>query len=125
MAEANPPPLNMSHVRTQLSIPNGEGQLVPTGSPNVTISPSTSRTENSVQVIARFQDVALAHMSIFTASSPQLSAVFSLNAPEYLDSGEQKAELYLNGSTPIDFVLDGVAARASNFDSLLEAFRLT
>ncbi len=71
------------------------------------------------------RQISLAHMSIFTTSSPHLSATFSLNAPEYVDTAEQKADLYLNGSTPIEFVLDGMAARASSFTTLLKVLELT
>lgn len=123
-AQANPPPLNESHVRVQLSTGNGNGQLIPTGSSNVTISPLTSRTADEVQMVTRFQDSSLAHMPIFTTPFPRLSAIFSLNAPEYLDSAEQKAELYLNGSRPIEFVLDGMAAREGDFGTLLKDLEL-
>jgi len=119
--ESNPPPLNLSDVRAQLSMKDGQGHLLPTGSANTSISPMSSRTSDAVDIIMRFQDSSMASMPIFTSESPQLSATFSLNPPHYLDSTEQKAQLNLNGSTPILFTLNGKKARSTSFDAMIEA----
>ncbi|KLO12181.1 hypothetical protein SCHPADRAFT_941448 [Schizopora paradoxa] len=118
--ENDPPPLNLTDVRAQLSIQDGESRLVPTGSSNTTVSALSSRTADRVDIIVRFQDSSLAHMPIFTSESPQLSAVFSLNPPQCLDRAERKAELYLNGSIPIFFTLNGKKARSINFDNMIK-----
>jgi len=43
-----------------------------------------------------------------------------LYRPDYLDSADKTAELYLNGSQPIGFVFDGVAARFANYTDMLK-----
>ncbi len=60
------------------------------------------------------------HEPLLTALHPILNAVFSMNAPDYLDSADKTAELYLNGSQPIGFVFDGVAARFANYTDMLK-----
>ncbi|KLO12183.1 hypothetical protein SCHPADRAFT_905393 [Schizopora paradoxa] len=49
-----------------------------------------------------------------------MTAMFSLNAPEYVDPQNEKAELYTNGSKPVGFQFNAASARFSNYTEMLK-----
>ncbi|KLO12182.1 hypothetical protein SCHPADRAFT_905391 [Schizopora paradoxa] len=120
--EANPPPLNLSDVRSQLSTQSTDDSLPvlqPFANATTTVSPLSSRTSDRVSLISRVQAKELRNEPLLTALHPILNVVFSMNAPDYLDSADKTAELYLNGSSPIEVVFNGGAAKFSNYSEML------
>lgn len=93
--------------------------LQPFAGANTTVSPLSSRTSDRVSLISRVQAKELHSEPLLTALHPILNVVFSMNAPDYLDSADKTAELYLNGSLPVAVVFDGEAARFSNYSEML------
>lgn len=121
--EPNPPPLNLSDVRSQMSIQSTDDNLnvlQPFTDATTTVSPLSSRTSDRVSLISRVQSKDLRNEPLLTTLHPIVNAVFSMNAPDYLDSADKTAELYLNGTSPVEFVFDGVAARFSNYSEMLK-----
>ena len=96
--------------------------LVPDALSNMTVSVSNlSHVDTSrLNIIFHVHDNTFMNSLLLTTPFPQITASLSLNAPEYLDNANWKANLNLSGSVPISFVVNGTAARQTPFGIVLE-----
>jgi len=123
--EANPPPLNLSEVRVQLSVIGDGDQLLPVNTTEVetTVSHLSKRGVSTVDLLFRFRSPQLFAADQLRLVQPGLTRIivaFSMNAPEYTDAAEERAVLYLNGSQVVEFVLNSTAAVYRKYTSMLE-----
>ena len=71
-------------------------------------------------MIARMKGSQLKGMPFLSDKVALMTAMFSLNAPEYIDPQNEKAELYTNGSQPVGFQFNAASARFSNYTEMLK-----
>jgi len=112
-------PLNLSDARAQLSTQQGD-MLVPFGDVQSSPSVLSNRTADRVHMIARMNGSQLQGQPFLSDKVTPMTATFSLNAPEYIDPQNQKAELYTNGSKPVGFQFNAAAARFDNYTEMLK-----
>jgi len=112
-------PLNLSDARAQLSMQQS-GKLVPFGDVQSSPSVLSNRTADRVHLIARMKGSQLQAQPFLTDEVALMTATFSLNAPEYVDPQNAKAELYLNGSQPVGFQFNAAMARFDNYTEMLK-----
>lgn len=95
-------------------------KLVPFGDVQSTPSFLTNRTADRIHMIARMNGSQLQGYPFLSDKVALMTATFSMNAPEYVDPQNQKAELYTNGSNSVGFKFNAASARFSNYTEMLK-----
>jgi len=120
----DPMPMNISNLRSQVGTASGGSLVTNPNAASTTISAKSAQLPDQLQIVSRIQSPLFKNQEMFTSPSAVLQVTLSMNAPSYLDSGNETASLDLKNSDTASFVFERSAGSFSNYTEMVKVVGL-